>query len=71
MSHQFSNSGLSSTALRNGMSFGAESVQEASNSDLNSEGEAVRGPRGSLCHLKILVRDMTAKHQCGLQRENI
>lgn len=71
MSHQFSNSGPSSTALRSGVSFGADSVQGTSNSDLNSEGEAVRGPRGSLRHLKILVRDMTAKHQCGLQREKI
>lgn len=49
MSHQFSNSGPSChSALRNSVSFEAESVQGASNSDLNSDGEAVRGTEGSV-----------------------
>lgn len=59
MSDQFSNCGPSChSALRNSVSFEAVSVQGASNSDLNSDGEAVRGTEGSLCHFKVMVMDI-------------
>lgn len=35
-------------------------MQGASSGDLNSDGEAVGGTEGTLCHLKVVVMNMTA-----------